>query len=157
MNRLNSLINIPDPRESLTKEKVFLNTVSIIAELTTSVDIWKKIKRLPEPTSGSTSKGAILNLVPTPSGGFNFIGIFTIWGYWKPFEEIIFITPKKAEELQLEHIVYFDSYYESKKYFSESKFPFPDSLIPQDNISMRNSFRALMYKLEAGIIKLSLG
>lgn len=96
MNRLNSFINIPKPRESLSNEKIFLNTVSIIAELTTPVSIWKKIKRFPEPTSGISSKGAILNLVPTPSGGFNFIGIFTIWGYWKPFEEIIFITPKKG-------------------------------------------------------------
>lgn len=127
----------------LEDEKVFIKTISLVLELLPPFTI-SKVGNIVKPTHGFSKKGAILN-VDDSSEELLPIGIFTRWGYWKPFTKDFTISKLLKDSLLLEKRK--DSYYESKRFFPEgSEFPFPDRMQETDYKRMELSFKALFKK-----------
>lgn len=156
----------------LADEGIFLQTLSFVAEIIKPIEITDiSIERsLPNPTKGFTCEGTIIYAHRTYtistdvsketvlhfsefSKSLSPIGIFTIWGYWKPFYNIVNIDQNKINDLMLTKCD--DLYYESKKYFpSGSKFPYPDSKWNIDYKKMKDTFTVMFQRFKNGYIKM---
>lgn len=156
----------------LENEEIFLQTLSLVAEIIKPIELTDiSIERcLPNPTKGFTCKGAIIyahrtyaiSTDPSKETALRFsefskalspIGIFTMWGYWKPFYNIVHIDQNQIDDLMLTECS--DSYYESKKYFpSGSQFPYPDSRYKIDYQKMQDIFMVMYKRFKNGYIKM---
>lgn len=155
----------------LENEEIFLQTLSLISEMIHPIEITDiSIDRsAPDPTKGFTCEGAIIYGYKTYgistdtseetvlrfaefSQSFRPVGIFTVWGYWKPFYNIINLNQKKMNDLMLTEC---GIYYQSKKYFpSGSKFPYPDSKWNIDYKKMKDTFTVMFQRFKNGYIKM---